>query len=298
MVQAKKYEHVNKTKDTKTHLFTGLVRCPICGAGMYGNKTNKYKNGEKYREIYYYGCKHRDMTRGHKCDYKRQILEDPLDLFAVEVITKLVANPRFASLMREKINMQVDTAAIEQEISTLERQLKLSYAVKKKTLEEIENLDPDEGHYKRIREDLDDRFYRMYDRIDEQEQCLIEAMAKKRSIEADKVTGDNIYKVLIYFEKLYSLMSEEEKRKLMEALIQVIQIYEDQQPNGQWLKSITFRLPIIDGDMKIPVNDGLDKNAHVKTVCLLRNRKIKPDSYVTLDLDAEEYYRIKDGEKV
>ncbi len=88
-------------------------------------------------------------------------------------------------------------------------------------------------------------------------------------ISGDKVTGDNIYKILIYFDRLYDLMSEEERRKLMEALIQEIQIYPERQPNGQWLKSITFRLPIIDGEMKIPVNDGLDKNAHVETVCLM-----------------------------
>lgn len=106
----------------------------------------------------------------------------------------------------------------------------------------------------------------MYDRIDDQEQSLIEARAKKRSIESEKVTGDNIYKVLIYFEKLYSLMNEEEKRKLMEALIQEIQIYEDQQPNGQWLKSITFRLPIIEEEIKIQTGIGLDKNAHVETM--------------------------------
>ena len=32
----------------------------------------------------------------------------------------------------------------------------------------------------------------------------------------------------------------------MEALISEIQIYEDRKPNGQWLKSIKFRLPIIE----------------------------------------------------
>jgi len=32
---------------------------------------------------------------------------------------------------------------------------------------------------------------------------LIEARAKKMAIEAEKLTADNIYKVLIYFEKLY-----------------------------------------------------------------------------------------------
>lgn len=34
-VQAKKYEHVNKQKDERTHLLTGIVKCPVCGAGMY-----------------------------------------------------------------------------------------------------------------------------------------------------------------------------------------------------------------------------------------------------------------------
>jgi site-specific DNA recombinase len=171
----------------------------------------------------------------------------------------------FASMMQEKINMKVDTTVIDQEITALEKQLKQSFAVKRKTLEEIEALDPDAKHYKRSKADLDDRLYRMYDKIDDQEQSLIEAKAKKQSIESEKVTGDNIYKILIYFDKFYSLMNEEERRKLMESLIQEIQIYEERQPNGQWLKSITFRLPIIEKDMKISVGDGLDSEQHVES---------------------------------
>ena len=101
------------------------------------------------------------MERGHKCNYRRQIREDLLDSAVVEVITKLVANPRFAAMMQEKINMKVDTSEIEQEIAALEKQLKQSYAIKRNTLEEIENLDPDDRHYKRRKADLDDRLYRM-----------------------------------------------------------------------------------------------------------------------------------------
>ena len=296
IAQAKKYEHVNKAKDTRIHLLSGLVKCPICGAGMYGNKSIKHrKDGTKYKDFFYYGCKHRTMTRGHKCDYKKQINEDVLNAAVVEVITKLVANPRFASMMQEKINMKVDTTVIDQEITALEKQLKQSYAVKRKTLEEIEALDPDGRHYKRLKADLDDRLYRMYDNIDDQEQSLIEARAKKQSIESEKVTGDNIYKILIYFDKFYSLMNEEERRKLMESLIEEIQIYEERQPNGQWLKSITFRLPIIEKDMIISVGDGLDSEQHVETVCLLSNRK--PDTKVRIDVDLEDYYRIKDAKK-
>lgn len=89
------------------------------------------------------------------------------------------------------------------------------------------------------------------------------------------------------------MMEEEEKRKFMEILIKEIQIYEERQPNGQWLKSITFRLPIIEEDIQIPVGDGLDNDGHVETVVLLSNRK-PPDTHVRFSLNMEDYYRIKE----
>ncbi len=73
----------------------------------------------------------------------------------------------------------------------------------------------------------------MYDKIEELESKLIEVKVKKETIEAEKLTGDNIYKVLIYFDKLYKVMNDVERRQLIEALIAEIQIYEDKQPNGQ-----------------------------------------------------------------
>ena len=60
---------------------------------------------------------------------------------------------------------------------------------------------------------------------------------------------------------------------------------------GQWLKSIWFKLPMIENDLSI----GLDNDEHVETVCLLSNRK--PDTKVRIDVDLEDYYRIKDSKK-
>lgn len=51
------------------------------------------------------------------------------------------------------------------------------------------------------------------------------------------------------------LMNEVERRQLMEALISEIQIYEDRQSNGQWLKSIKFRLPVLEEDMSLSLED-------------------------------------------
>ncbi len=271
LAQSKKYEHINTGKDSKVHLLSGIVKCPVCGTGMYANKSIKHKaDGTRYKEFFYYGCKHRKMQRGYKCDYKKQISEELLDNSISEIIIKLVSNPKLSAMIQNKINMQVDMTAIEQELANYEKQLRQTYSVKSKIIEEIDSLDPDDKHYIKLKTDLDNRLYIMYDKIEEIENQLILARAKKQSIEAEKLTSDNIYKVLIHFGKLYAVISEAERHQLIEALISEIQIYEERQPNGQWIKSIKFKLPIIEENMDI----CLDNGHHVECVVLLSRKSI------------------------
>ncbi|MFR3541106.1 MAG: hypothetical protein ACLTTT_04860 [Oscillospiraceae bacterium] len=77
-------------------------------------------------------------------------------------------------------------------------------------------------------------------------------------------------------------MDDREKRQLIEELISEIQIYSERQPNGQWLKSIKFRLPIIEEDMNI----SLDNEQHVETVVLSSHKKA--DSYIHIDVEFGE----------
>ena len=186
--------------------------------------------------------------------------------------TSTILAPQFVMFddryMQEKIDMKVDTSALEQEIATHEKQLRQYHATKSKLIDEIDSLDPDDKHYIPRKADLDERLYRMYDKIEETETLLIDARAKKRAIEADKVKGDNIYRILTHFDKLYDVMSDSERQELMQALIAEIHIHEQPQPNGQWLKSIRFRLPIIDGDTSLV----LDKCDGVETVVLMSHK--------------------------
>ena len=271
LAQSKRYEPVNRSKTEQAHLLSALVKCPVCGAGMYSNKcTKRKKDGTPYKSFSYYSCKHRKMQRGQKCDFNKQIQEEVLDNAVVEVIIKLVSNPKFAAMMQEKINSKVDTTAIEQEIAAAEKMLRQYYSVKSKIMEEIDTLDPDDRHYIIRKSDLDERLYRMYDKIEEAENNLMDARAKKQAIEADKITGDNIYKVLICFERLYNVMNPLERKKLMEHLISEIQIYPERQPNGQWLKSIKFRLPIVEKDIDL----CLDNESHTECVIALSKGEI------------------------
>ena len=61
-----------------------------------------------------------------------------------------------------------------------------------------------------------------------------------------------------------------------------MQIYEERKENGQWLKSIEFKLPIIEKEFTL----SLDNDTHVETVVLLS--KQKPDDTIEIDLDPDE----------
>ena len=61
-----------------------------------------------------------------------------------------------------------------------------------------------------------------------------------------------------------------QKRQLVSALVDKVEIYEEKQENGQWLKSITFKLPIIEGRELI----SLDNSDRVETVVKLHRKDI------------------------
>ena len=65
-------------------------------------------------------------------------------------------------------------------------------------------------------------------------------------------------------------------------MIDEIQICEERKPNGQWLKSIRFKLPIIENDLSI----SLDNDKHVETVVILSHKK--PDSVINVKVEFGE----------
>ena len=153
----------------------------------------------------------------------------------------------------------------------------------------MDALDYEDKHYQRRKTDLENRLYKTYDKIDDAEKLLVSAKAKKRSLLADKITGDNIYKALVFFDKLYAQMNEAEKREFLSQLVDNVQIYEERKENGLWLKSIEFKLPIIEKEFTL----SLDNDTHIETVVLLSkgevdSKKIRVE-FSLEDMDMSEF---------
>ena len=67
--------------------------------------------------------------------------------------------------------------------------MRKSHSTKFKLIDEIDNLDADDKNYKRRKQNLDDRLYRMYDKIEDLESFLIDAKQRNKLLKLKKLLG-------------------------------------------------------------------------------------------------------------
>ena len=92
---------------------------------------------------------------------------------------------------------------------------------------------------------------------------------RKEAILEEKITSDNIYKSLVNFNSLYTVLSDIDKKRLLNELIEEIQIYDEKTEKSTWIKSVVFKLPLIDYD----IDFSLDNKDNVECVVLMEKVK-------------------------
>lgn len=210
---------------------------------MYANKVCWTKKDGTYKEVYYYACGRNKMERGHHCDYSSNLKKSDIEPLIVEIIKELVQDESFASEIKRRIGIKIDTTKLEQEIANYENKLREVELNKAHLEREIDTLPIDVAHRERKLHDMNLRLDGLYDIIVEIEEKIEDAKLRKKSVEAETLTMENIYKILQRFGDLYDLITEEERKQLISHLIQEIQIY----PEGESecpLKSIKFNFPV------------------------------------------------------
>ena len=233
----------SKIGKDRSHLLTGILKCPLCGSSMYTNKHAWTNKDGTYKEVYYYICGRNKQERGHHCDYKASLRKTDIEPLVIEAVKELVSDKYFAKEIEKRIGVQNDTTAIDKELANYESKLKEVDLNKARLEREIDNLPIDARFRERKIHDMTLRLDALYDTIVELEERIEDAKLRKSSIEMETITLDNIYKLMLNFGKLYDIISDEEKKSLITYLIKEIQIY----PNGeseQPLKSIEFNFPI------------------------------------------------------
>ena len=106
-----------------------------------------------------------------------------------------------------------------------------------------------------------------------------------RSIQQEKISGDNIYRLLLAFDEVYHSATEAEQKEFMKAFIERIEMFPEKRKDGSWIKKIVFNFPVpVDGEevKELP----LETETTVETVVLLSHKK--PDSVINVKVEFGE----------
>ena len=301
---AKAKRRVTGVKWNKTHsldhehILSGILKCPVCGSGMAGTvRRRKNKKTGEYKDDFYYRCQHRrKIDEDHFCGFKPSLNQDELNEKVVQIIRDMVAMEKFRDFIQSKLQEKVDVSSLEEEREQVKGKLQQVMGAKKKLVLMLDKLDVNDRHYERKYQDMQERLDNLYDRISELEEMLADAEEKISASCGEQITGKQIYQFLLEFDKIYRKMTDLEKKEFMRTFIKAIELYPERDDSGRIIKQISFKFPVYYNGCEGDTIRLLNENT-VETVCLLSNRKSKPDTHVDLTLDMEDYYRIKDQEK-
>lgn len=188
----------------------------------------------------------------------------------------------------------MDVSSLEQEKKQYRNQLRQVAGAKDKLLAMLDGLDASDRHYDRKCRDMQNRLDGLYDKITEFEMMIAGVDEKINAAFGNEVTAKQLYQILLDFDIMYSKMTDLEKKEFMNAFVDSIELDAEKDGNRRIIKNINLTFPVYyDGQVGKQIRMP-DENT-VETVCLLGRRK--PDTTVKLEVDMEDYHRIKDGKK-
>lgn len=271
------------------HILSGLIKCPICGTGLVGTlRRRKNKKSGEYKDDFYYKCLHRKkIDETHFCNFRMVLSQDEINGQVEEIILDMVADPDFKDYMVRKIDEKVDVSSLETERDQVREQLRQVMGAKKKLSDMLDRLDVNDKHYDRKYQDMHDRMDILYDRISDLEDMIADIEVKISGAYGEKITANQLYKVLLNFDKMYFKMTDLEKKQFMRDFIEEIELYPERQDDGRILKQLSLGFPVFyegsEGD-----TIRLLKQNTVETCVLLSKLKSTPHIEVEIDLDELE----------
>ena len=227
----------------RAHLLSGILKCPKCGGPMYTNKHAWTNKDGTYREIYYYVCSKARAERGKSCDYTATLKKTDIEPLVIEAIRELIQNQDFAGEIKSRIGKEIDTSTLNRELRNYESKLREIELNKTRLENEIDSLPEDTRFRERKIHDMTLRLDGLYDIIVELEEKIEDVLLRRKAVEQDAITLENIYTLLANFDIVFDKITDDEKKSLISSLIKEIEIFPRDEAELP-LKSILFNFPV------------------------------------------------------
>lgn len=133
----------------------------------------------------------------------------------------------------------------------------------------MDNLSVSDEYYDKKYEDMQVRLDKLYDEIEEIETFIEAVETRLYNIKQEKISGDNVYQFLLFFDNLYDRFTDMEKKIFMKSFLEEGNIYEAEQEDGRILRSLKFRFPVFFNEQELYELDW-DNESTVESVLLMR----------------------------
>lgn len=280
------------------HILSGVVKCPVCGAPMYGvvnRKKKKDGSGEFYTDMWYYICSNVKRTNGKACTFRKHLRQDGIDAQVREVVQEALRNMDFTNLVKSTIGTLDNMDALQTERENLESAKKKAERQKSKLLKKIMALDADDDLYDAMYEDLQSLLREHTKNISELDAQINQISISIQNAGSQAATAEDVYQIMRAAIEYIDLMPDEDERTIMQSMLESVQVFPERQPNGLLVKSVRFKVPLnYNGvrfqDVELVGNDDngdfLPNESNVETVVLLS--KLNTKQHIEVDLDLGE----------
>ena len=133
----------------------------------------------------------------------------------------------------------------------------------------MDNLSVSDEYYDKKYEDMQVRLDKLYDEIEEIETFIEAVETRLYNIKQEKISGDNVYQFLLFFDNLYDRFTDMEKKIFMKSFLEEGNIYEAEQEDGRILRSLKLRFPVFFNEQELYELDW-DNESTVESVLLMR----------------------------
>ena len=243
-----------KTRSDSTTVYplTGLIKCPDCGKNIFGYTAppRKKKNGKEgyYPRYISYRCISGRDRNGVVCSLANKYYSGTkLENEVREVISSMVTIPEFVELISKKIDVQTDVNALRKKQSAVRNEIIKYNGNLIQTEKRLTELDAADKHYEKKVDSLNRILDDLYEKIEDAQTRLDEVNQEIAMVEKSAMTKQSIFEMLDGFSKYYDVMSPEDKKALLQAMISSIEIYNIQRgkrADGHLIKTIHFTFPV------------------------------------------------------
>ena len=299
-----------KTRSDSTTVYplTGLIRCPDCGKNIFGYTAppRKKKNGKEgyYPRYISYRCISGRDRNGISCSLANKYYSGTkLETEVKEVISSMVTIPEFVELISQKIDIQTDVNSLRKKQTAIRNEITKYNGNLLQTEKRLTELDIADRHYQNKVDSLNRILDDLYEKIEDAQTRLDEVNQEITMVEKSAMTKKSIFEMLEGFSKYYDVMSPEDKKALLQAMVSFIELYPEKRDDKHLIKTIHFTFPVTydgeSGALFVRTNEQ-----QVETVVLLSkgevdSKKIRVEfSLENMDMsefqDGATYTQIKD----